>query len=148
MKNKEASNKTQEGTGGQKPLEDPGPKPEAKAPPPEPKKEEKKVEEVLNFVEQMPEFADGQAALMKYLSENIKYPTMARDNDISGTVYVAFVVEPDGRISNVRSLRGPGGGLQEEAVRVVSAMPNWKAGKQNGRAVRVNFTLPVRFRLE
>ncbi|MEP7196924.1 MAG: energy transducer TonB [Saprospiraceae bacterium] len=115
---------------------------------PPPVIEEKKEEEVFKFVEQMPEFPDGQAAMYKYIKENLKYPAIARENDIQGTVVVQFVVTKDGDIQKVFVARGIGGGCDEEAVRVVKGMPNWKAGKHNGKAVPVSFTLPIKFKLE
>lgn len=110
----------------------------------------KPVEEqkLLIFVEQMPEFMDGTKAMFRWLSENIKYPSIARENGIEGTVYVGFVVWNDGTIRNVEVKRGISGGCNEEAVRIVKMMPTWKAGKQNGKAVNVAFTLPIRFKLE
>ena len=82
-----------------------------------------------------------------FLSDHIKYPEMARQTGIQGIVYLNFVVEPDGHISNVTVLRGIGGGCDEESVRVVQSMPNWKPGMQFNRKVRVSFNLPVRFTL-
>ena len=117
-------------------------------PPPPVVEEEKKEPEVFNFVEQMPEFPDGPAAMMKYIQSNMKYPAIARENDIQGTVVVQFVVAKDGDITKVNVVRGIGGGCDEEAVRVVKSMPNWKSGKHNGKAVPVNFTLPIKFKLE
>jgi periplasmic protein TonB len=117
-------------------------------PPPEPKKEEPKVETVFTIVEQMPQYAAGEKAMFKYLSENIKYPAVARENGIEGTVYLGFIVDPEGNITNVTIKRGVSGGCSEEAVRVVSGMPKWTPGKQQGRAVKVNFTLPVKFKLD
>jgi protein TonB len=104
-------------------------------------------QEIFTIVEQMPEFQGGEEKLREFLSKNIKYPAMARENGISGTVYITFVVEGDGKITDVKSLRGLGGGLTEEALRVVKMMPNWTSGKQNGKPVRVQFTLPVKFTL-
>ena len=78
---------------------------------------------------------------------NIKYPEVARTSGITGTVYVQFVVEKDGSISDVKVVRGIGGGCDEEAVRVVKSMPRWKPGKQRGQPVRVYFTLPIEFKL-
>ena len=75
------------------------------------------------------------------------YPKIAKESGITGTVYVQFVVEANGSISNVKLARGIGGGCDEEAMRVVKAMPKWKPGKQNGRPVRVSFTLPIKFLL-
>lgn len=112
--------------------------------------EEKEVveKEIFTVVEQMPEFPGGTAKMMKYLNENIDYPQMAREVGVQGTVFVTFVVEPDGSITNVRILRGIGSGCDEEAVRVVKSMPKWTPGKQRNKPVRVQFNLPVRFILE
>jgi len=96
----------------------------------------------------MPEFPGGMAALMKYLAENIKYPSLAKESGIQGRVFINFVVEPDGAISNVKVLRGIGGGCDEEAVRVVERMPKWSPGKQRGKPVRVSYNLPVKFTLQ
>ena len=94
-----------------------------------------------------PEFPGGLAKMAAFLSDHIKYPEMARQTGIQGIVYLNFVVEPDGHISNVTVLRGIGGGCDEESVRVVQSMPNWKPGMQFNRKVRVSFNLPVRFTL-
>ncbi len=107
--------------------------------------EEVEEEQIFTIVEDDPEFPGGQAALMQYLQGNLKYPTMAREAGIQGTVFVTFVVERDGSITDVRILRGVGGGLDEEAIRVVQNMPNWTPGRQRGQAVRVQFNLPIRF---
>jgi protein TonB len=95
----------------------------------------------------MPEFPGGEEKLFEYLGKNIKYPSMARENGITGTVYVTFVVEGNGEISDVKKLRGIGGGCDEEAVRVVRSMPAWKPGKQNSKPVRVQYNLPIKFTL-
>lgn len=106
-------------------------------------------EERFTFVEFMPEFPGGEAALMKYLSKNLRYPNMAQENGIQGSIFVQFVVNKDGSISEVKTVGAhKGAGLEEEAVRVVSKMPSWKPGKQNGKAVTVIFNLPVTFRLD
>jgi TonB family protein len=102
---------------------------------------------IFVVVDQMPEFPGGDEARMKYLMENINYPEEARKKGIQGTVYISFVVEADGRITDVKILRGIGGGCNEEAVRVVENMPNWIPGKQRGQAVRVQFNMPFRFTL-
>jgi periplasmic protein TonB len=99
-------------------------------------------------VEQKPEFEGGEAQLMKYLAEHIKYPAMAREAGTEGKVYLSFVVGKDGRITDVKVLRGIGYGCDDEAKSVVAAMPAWKPGKQNGQAVKVQYTLPVVFKLE
>lgn len=122
------------------------------APPPPPiEKEIEKPKEdntLFKTVEQKPEFPDGEAALFRYLNSNIKYPAVARENGIEGTVYLGFVVEKDGSITDVLIKRGVGGGCSEEAMRVVQLMPKWKPGKQQGRTVRVAFTIPVKFKLD
>ncbi len=111
--------------------------------------EEEIVEqEIFTVVESMPEFPGGPAKMMEYIAKNIKYPAMARESGIQGRVFVNFVVEPDGSVSNVKVLRGIGGGCDEEAVRVVESMPTWTPGRQRGKAVRVSFNLPVRFTLQ
>ena len=105
-------------------------------------------EEPLAFVEQMPEFPGGQDALFKYLNSNIKYPSIAQEMGISGKVVLQFVVDKQGKIGNIKVVRTLGAGCDEEAVRVVKAMPSWKAGRQNGKSVPVYFTLPVFFQLK
>jgi TonB family protein len=105
-------------------------------------------EPVYTVVEQMPAFPGGNEALVNFMVNNVKYPENARKNGIQGTVYVTFVVEKDGSISNARVLRGVDKELDEEAVRVVNAMPKWKPGKEKGKAVKVQFNLPVAYRLD
>ncbi|WP_418696478.1 TonB family protein [Bacteroides sp.] len=103
---------------------------------------------IFEVVEHMPEFANGgMSGLMKYLSENIRYPAIAHENGTQGRVTVQFVVEKDGAISNAKILRGADPDLDKEAIRVVNAMPKWKPGTQDGQAVRVKYTIPVMFRL-
>lgn len=109
-----------------------------------PKEEETKV---FDVVEQMPSFPGGNAALMNYLGQNIKYPVIAEENGIQGRVIVQFVVGKDGHISDVRVAKSVDPSLDKEAVRVVKGMPRWIPGKQNGQAVTVRYTLPVTFRL-
>jgi protein TonB len=103
--------------------------------------------EIFVYVQQMPEAGYD---LGVYLAKNIRYPEAAREAGIDGRVNVQFVVNEDGNISDVKvvGIKRLGGGLEDEAVRVVKGLPNWKPGKQNGRAVKVYFTLPVLFRLE
>ncbi len=111
--------------------------------------EEEIVEaEIFTVVEAMPEFPGGMGKLMNYLATNIKYPPLAKESGIQGRVFINFVVEPDGSISNVKVLRGIGGGCDEEAIRVVEAMPKWKPGMQRGKPVRVSYNLPVKFTLQ
>ncbi|MCC6251637.1 MAG: energy transducer TonB [Bacteroidia bacterium] len=101
-------------------------------------------------VEEMPSFPGGEQALLSYLSKNINYPAMEKDAGISGTVYVYFVINKEGKVSDVQVKRGVKGGpgLDKEAMRVIKSMPNWSIGKQNGRPASVQFTLPVRFVLK
>lgn len=112
--------------------------------------EEEEVQEmeIFTVVESMPSFPGGDAARMKYLQENIKYPQMARESGIQGTVYVTFVVETDGSVTDIRILRGIGGGCDEEAIRVIKEMPKWNAGMQRGKPVRVQFNMPIKFTLQ
>jgi protein TonB len=110
-----------------------------------PKEEETKV---FDVVEQMPEFPGGQAALLKWISDNIKYPAIAEENGIQGRVVCTFVVERDGSVTDVQVARSIDPSLDKEAVRVLKKMPKWIPGKQNGSAVRVKYTVPVTFRLQ
>jgi TonB family protein len=100
------------------------------------------------IVQDQPTFMGGDEARIEYIKENLRYPDEAREKGIQGIVFVTFVVEADGSISNVRLLRGIGGGCDEEAVRVIENMPRWIPGKQRGQAVRVQFNMPIRFTLE
>ncbi|MCD4772627.1 MAG: TonB family protein [Bacteroidales bacterium] len=104
--------------------------------------------EIFTVVESMPKFPGGEGAMNKYLGKNIEYPQMARESGIHGRVYVTFVVETDGRVTDIKILRGIGGGCDEEAVRVVKNMPKWNPGKQRGKPVRVQFNLPIKFTLQ
>ena len=105
-------------------------------------------EKVFTVVEQQPEFPGGTSEMYKYLSKNIKYPGAASRANVSGKVFMSFVVNVDGSIQDVTVLKGLGFGCDEEAMRVVKAMPKWKPGKQSGRAVRVKYNLPINFQLE
>ena len=116
--------------------------------PPEIEEEEIVEAEVFKVVEEMPEFPGGPAKMMEYIQKNLEYPIMARESDIQGRVFVTFVVEPDGSISNTAVLRGIGGGCDEAALTVVQNMPKWKPGKQRGSAVRVSYTVPIIFKLQ
>ena len=107
----------------------------------------KKNDMVFDVVEVMPQFPGGQIAMMKYIMENMKYPKQAMKEGIQGRVTVSFIVEKDGRVSNVRLLRSVQPLLDKEAVRVVKSMPKWSPGKHNGKPVRVRFNLPVMFKL-
>lgn len=122
---------------------------EYKAPVAVAQEEEAEVQEqeIFQVVETAPSFPGGDGARMKFLQENIKYPQMARESGIQGTVYVTFVVERNGSVTDVKILRGIGGGCDEEAVRVVKNMPKWEPGKQRGKPVRVQFNMPIKFTL-
>lgn len=114
----------------------------------EEKKPEPKKEEIFTAVEQMPQFPGGEAELMKYVANHIKYPTMAAENNIQGRVVVKFVVKKDGSVGEVQVLRGKDPDLDKEAVRVVRTLPKFIPGKMNGQAVSVWFTLPINFKLQ
>jgi len=105
-------------------------------------------EDIFTVVEKMPVYPGGDDARIKFMVENIKYPAKARENGIQGTVYISFVVETDGKITNVKTIRGIGSGCDEEAERVISMMPSWKPGIQRGQPVRVQFNMPVKFSLD
>lgn len=98
-------------------------------------------------VEKSPEFPGGSKAWSAYLAKNVKYPAADRNSNLQGKVYVTFVVEPDGKLSGVTAVRGPSETLKAEAVRVISNSPKWKPGAQNGKYVRVQYTVPINFTL-
>lgn len=104
-----------------------------------------KEDETFNFVEQMPEFPDGPAAMQKFIRDNLRYPEEARLKKIEGTVAVQFLITKEGKLTKVTVTRGIGYGCDEEAVRVIQSMPDWKPGKHNNKEVPVNFVLPVKF---
>lgn len=101
--------------------------------------------QIFSVVEESPSYPGGDQARMTYLKDNLKYPQLARESNIDGTVYIEFVVERDGSISKPTIKRDIGGGCGEEALRVVKAMPKWAPGKQRGKAVRTQFVLPIKF---
>ena len=103
---------------------------------------------IYSLVNQSPKYPGGDAGLFQWLRQHIKYPRIARENNIEGKVYVGFVVETDGSITNVDVKRGIGSGCNDEAVRVISSMPKWTPGFKDGKAVRVAYTLPIIFKLE
>jgi protein TonB len=104
--------------------------------------------EIFTVVEEQPGYPGGEEARISFLQSNIKYPQEAKELGIQGKVFVTFVVEVDGSISDVRVLRGIGGGCDDEAIRVVKSMPKWIPGKQRGVPVRVQFNLPIKFTLQ
>ena len=113
---------------------------------PEPPKHEEEQNKIFEVVEQQPQFPGG--SVNGWLADHIKYPVVAAENGISGRVVVQFVVERDGSVSQVKVVRGVDPSLDKEAQRVISSMPKWIPGKQNGQAVRSRFTVPVTFRLQ
>ncbi|MGD9930910.1 MAG: energy transducer TonB [Mangrovibacterium sp.] len=110
--------------------------------------EEAEESEVFFIVEDMPEFPGGELALRKFIANAIKYPVIAQENGIQGKVYVNFVVDKDGSVTNARIARGVDASLDKEALRVVNSLPKWKPGMQRGKAVRVSYTVPISFVLQ
>ena len=104
-------------------------------------------EEFFMVVENMPEFPGGDLGLMKFIQKNVKYPAIAKEYNITGKVYVSFIVDRQGKVTNVKIVRGVDKNLDAEAFRVVSSLPKYKPGKQRGKAVRVMFTIPINFTL-
>lgn len=110
--------------------------------------EEPEEQQTFLIVEDMPEFPGGDVALRKFIAENVRYPEVAKENDIQGTVYVRFVVDKDGSVTNVELLRGVDPLLDKEAIRVVQSLPKWKPGRQRGKAVKVSHSVPIKFALQ
>ena len=113
-------------------------------------KEEKEEEEAQVFfiVEEMPEFPGGEAALRRFIANAIKYPQIAQENGIQGRVYIQFVVDRDGSVTQASVARGVDPSLDKEALRVVNSLPKWKAGMQRGKPVKVSYTVPINFQLQ
>lgn len=103
---------------------------------------------IYQTVEEMPSFPGGEQKLTEYVAKNLKYPQIARETEIQGRVFVGFIIEHDGSVSNVKLLKGIGGGCDEEAMRVIKSLPKWNPGKQNGKTVRVSYQIPVFFKLQ
>jgi len=104
-----------------------------------------KVEKIFSYVEKMPEFPGGEAKMYEFIGKNMKYPNKAKEANVHGKVYVQFVVEEDGKLSNIKVIRGIGSGCDEEAMRVVKMMPKWIPGEQRGKKIKVKFNLPFNF---
>lgn len=102
--------------------------------------------DIFQVVEDMPQFPGG--SVQKWISKNVKYPMIAQENNIQGKVFVQFVIEKDGSVSDVKVARSVDPSLDKEAIRVVKAMPKWKPGKQRGKPVRVSYTVPINFQLQ
>jgi len=111
--------------------------------------EEEESDEVFQFavIEDKPEFPGGMPALMKYLGSNTKFPQIAKENGIQGRVFIQFVIDKKGKVTNVEVVRGVDPYLDKEALRVVKGMPSWKPGKQRGKAVKVSYIVPINFKL-
>ena len=104
--------------------------------------------DVYQIVEQMPEFPNGEESMMQYIAEQVKYPAEAKKAGAYGRVFIGFIVEPDGSLSDFKVLRGIGYGCDEEALRVAKSMPKWQPGMHRGKAVRVQYLVPVNFKLD
>jgi periplasmic protein TonB len=100
------------------------------------------------YVQEMPTFVGGEPAMYQFIAANINYPKLANETNVQGKVFVSFVIDASGHVTRVKLLRGIGSGCDEEAMRVISMMPAWNAGRQNGRAVSVLFNMPIVFRLK
>ena len=109
--------------------------------------EEEVAEEIFTIVEDQPSPKGGMAAFYEYVGKKLKYPAQARRMGIEGKVFVEFVVDKDGTITNVNAIKGIGAGCDEEAIRVIQASPKWNPGKQRGRPVKVRMILPITFKL-
>ncbi|MBI3136518.1 MAG: energy transducer TonB [Bacteroidetes bacterium] len=103
------------------------------------------TDRIFDFAEVEPQFKGGEKGMIKFIQKEVNYPEEAREKGEQGTVYIQFVVEKDGSLSNIVVLKGASQLLDEEAVRVVSKMPKWKPGKQKGKVVRVRYQIPIRF---
>ncbi len=123
------------------------PKPKEVESHPAPKSNIDEGEKVFVIVEEMPEFPGGEKEMMKFIYSKIKYPNEARQNGIKGLVVVDIIIDQEGNITEPKILRDPGGGLGEEALRVVKLMPKWTPGKQRGKVVKVKKSIVVRFKL-
>lgn len=105
-------------------------------------------DEIFFRVETMPEYPGGDAALLSFLAQTVKYPVVAQENGIQGRVTISFVVNKDGTIVDAEVIRGIDASLDKEALRVINSMPKWKPGMQRDKAVRVKYTLPINFKLQ
>lgn len=114
----------------------------------EDEKDEEEEARIFYIVEEMPEFPGGELALRKFIANSIKYPVIAQENGVEGKVYVSFVVGKDGFVTNARVIRSIDPSLDKEALRVVNSLPQWKPGRQQGKPVRVAFSVPISFVLQ
>lgn len=111
----------------------------------EPVEEESNEPDFFTIVEDMPAYPGGDGALLKYIAENVEYPAIAKENGITGVVYVSYIVDKDGSIKDVKVVRGADPFLDKEAIRVVKTLKGYSPGKQRGKPVPVQFTIPIRF---
>lgn len=102
----------------------------------------------VTFAEEMPQFPGGEAAMRKFILEHMKYPEMEREAKVQGRVYMQFVVEKDGALSEIKVVRGLSPGLNKESERLIGSMPKWIPGRQNGKALRVRMTVPIVYKPE
>ena len=104
--------------------------------------------EIFGMVEEMPSFPGGEVKLVEYIAKNLNYPQEAIEKGIEGRVFVGFIIDVDGSVTDVKLLRGLGGGCDEEAIRVIKSLPKWRPAKQNGVFSRVSYQIPVNFKLD
>ena len=104
--------------------------------------------EIFGKVEEMPSFPGGEVKLVEYIAKNLNYPQEAIEKGIEGRVFVGFIIDVDGSVTDVKLLRGIGGGCDEEAIRVIKSLPKWRPAKQNGVFSRVSYQIPVNFKLD
>ncbi len=104
--------------------------------------------EIFGMVEEMPSFPGGEVKLVEYIAKNLNYPQEAIEKGIEGRVFVGFIIDVDGSVTDVKLLRGIGGGCDEEAIRVIKSLPKWRPAKQNGVFSRVSYQIPVNFKLD
>jgi periplasmic protein TonB len=113
-----------------------------------PVEEKEDVDQIFSIVEEQATYKGGLASFYEFVGKKIKYPAQAKRMNIEGKVFVEFVIERDGRLTDVKAIKGIGGGCDEEAVRVVMSSPGWNPGKQRGKPVRTRFVIPINFRLQ
>lgn len=114
----------------------------------QPQEEKEDVDQIFSIVEEQAAYKGGLGAFYEFVGKKIKYPAQAKRMNIEGKVFVEFVIERDGRLTDVKAIKGIGGGCDEEAVRVVASSPGWNPGKQRGKPVRTRFVIPINFRLQ
>ena len=111
-------------------------------------KDVEEKEDVFEVVDQMPEYPGGQDSMLSFIVKNVEYPATARQNEIAGKVFVGFVIDETGSVTNAKIIRGVDYDLDKEALRVVNLMEKWTPGKEKGKTVKVKYTLPINFALK